>query len=382
MTSRFKKLKTEVLEKRQKKLEQNQRIREEARRRLLLRRGKLIPVALDAMGTDHGPEEIIDGAWGALEKHPYLEVVLTGPQERLERIIRAKGYDHPRLRIENATEVVAMHEAPKDALKKQDSTVSVGARLVSEGRAMALVSAGNTGATMATAMMQWKRLPGVSRPAITAVFPHPFRPVVLLDVGANVDCKPRQLLHFAVMGSVYSRLILQRRKPRVGILSVGEEDTKGNELVFAARELLRQAPIQFGGNAEGRDLFAGNFDVVVCDGFVGNICLKLSESLVRFLTDNMKGEVSRNPISMMGAFAMIPAYRSFKRKVDHEEYGGLPLLGLQGTCIICHGSARAKSVKNALRVAANMVHARVNHHIVKAMQETEAALAGGAPAAS
>lgn len=321
------------------------------------------------MGTDHGPEEVLKGAYDAVEAFPNLTVICCGPEDRLKGILRTHRWRHDRLLVEHASEVVGMHEAPRDSLKKKNSSVAVAARLVHQKRASGMVSPGNTGATMATAMMQWRTLPGISRPAIAAVLPHPKRPCILLDVGANVDCKPRHLLHFAMMGSVYSHAVFHRRSPRVGLLSIGEEECKGNDLTLQAHMLLKESTLHFSGNAEGRDLMRGTFDVVVCDGFVGNVVLKTSEGLAEFIMHHLKEEVqSSGLVSQLGALAMKPALKNFKRKVDHTEYGGAPLLGLNGTCIICHGSSRAKAIMNALRVAMEMVGARVNDRIQELLQ--------------
>ena len=340
-------------------------LREQVRRRRRERHRRDCTVALDVMGTDIGPEEILQGAADAIAQYPHISVIATGPHDRLQSIIRDRGFTSPRLAVEDAPELVTMDESPRDSLRKRASSVAVAARLVKEGRADAMVSPGNTGATMAHAMFQWRTLPGISRPAIAAFMPHPRRPLIFLDVGANVDCRPRHLFHFAVMGSVYSRLMLHCRSPKVGILSVGEEATKGNDLVFETRKLLEASTLNFLGNAEGRDLLAGQFDVVVCDGFVGNIVLKFGESVVEFLFSNLKEEVKGNLLTQLGAAAMLPALRSFKRRVDHAEQGGAPLLGLQGNCIICHGSSRARAIMNALRSAGDLVGAKVNEHIVE-----------------
>jgi phosphate acyltransferase len=344
-------------------------LRDRARQRRKIRSLRPATISLDAMGTDIGPQELLLGAFNAVNEYPTITVIATGPAERLHHLIRSHGWEHPRLLIENATQVVGMDEAPRESLRKRDSSVAVAARLVHEKRAHGMVSAGNTGATMATTMLRWRTLPGISRPAIVAIFPHPRHPCFLLDVGANVDCKPRHLLHFAVMGAAYARYVYHRRNPRVGVLSVGEEDTKGNDLVFQTTELLRGSSLNFRGNAEGRDLMKGSFDVVVCDGFVGNTILKFGESLVSFIFQHIKEELSRNVVSQLGAMAMMPAFKNLKKRVDYAEYGGAPLLGLHGTCVICHGSSRAKAIKNAIRVAAEMVAAKVNDHIVELARE-------------
>jgi glycerol-3-phosphate acyltransferase PlsX len=352
-----------------------QTLREEVRRRQRAARRVVTTVALDAMGTDHGPEELLQGAFEAVEALPLVTVIATGPRAHLEGIIAKRGWRHPRLQVEDATEVVGMDELPKDSLRKENSSISVAARLVSQGRAGGLVSAGNTGATMAAVIRHWRRLPGISRPAVSAHIPHPKHPCIFLDVGANVDCRPRHLLDFAIMGHVYAHYMFHRRNPRVGLLSIGEEDIKGNEQTLAAQQLLRSVPLNFCGNAEGRDLFLGKFDVVVCDGFVGNVLLKFGEGLVEFVFDHLKAEVRRNALSQLGALAMMPVFRSFKKMIDASEYGGAPLLGLNGTCIICHGSSQAKSIRNAIRVAADFAGAKINEHIVQVAAKVHEALA-------
>jgi glycerol-3-phosphate acyltransferase PlsX len=354
MSNRFSQLRDEVLRRR----------RERHRRPCVL--------ALDAMGADIGPEEIMRGAHEAVLKHEHISVVAVGPAARLRGIQRVHDWTHPRLSVEDAPEVVGMDESPKESLKKRDSSVAVAARLVKEGRADGMVSPGNTGATMAHAMFQWRTLPGISRPSIAAFFPHPRRPLILLDVGANVDCRPKHLLHFGIMGSVYSRFMFHCRRPRVGVLSIGEEDSKGNDLVFDTQKLLRASTLNFVGNAEGRDLLTGSFDVVVCDGYVGNIVLKFGEGVVEFIFENLKEEVGRQFLTQIGALAMLPALKRFKKRVDYTEVGGAPLLGLNGTCVICHGSSRAKAIMNALRTASDLVGAKVNEHIVELAAENAA----------
>jgi phosphate acyltransferase len=339
-----------------------QQLRQEVRRRRSMRRK--VTVALDVMGTDIGPEEILQGAVDAVKEYPSVTVVCAGPKARLAAILRHRQWEHSRILIEDAPEVVGMHEVPRDSLRKKGSSVAVAARLVHDKLAHAMVSAGNTGATMAHAMMMWRKLPGISRPAIAAFIPHPKHPCILLDAGANVDCKARNLLHFAIMGSVYVKYMFHRQKPLVGLLSIGEEETKGNELVFEAQKLLRESTLNYHGNIEGRDIVKGEIDIVVCDGFVGNIVIKFGEGIAELIFKNLKEELSRNLVSQLGALAMLPAFRSLKKRVDYSEYGGAPLLGLNGVCVICHGSSRAKAIKNGIRVAAEMVDAKVNDHIV------------------
>lgn len=324
-------------------------------------------IALDAMGSDYGPQNLVEGAILASERL-HLEVVLIGKQEVLTEILRKKNFRSPRLSIVNATEVVGMHDAPKDSLRKKNSSVNVATQLVHQGEALGLVSAGNTGATLASTLKIWRTLHGISRPAIATMLPTQKQPVVFLDVGANVDCKPRHLFHFAIMGSVYARDILNRPAPRVGLLSIGEESSKGNEQTLGAHRLLEQSTLNFRGNAEGRDILTGEFDVIVCDGFVGNIILKFGEAVAEMILHSLKGEISKNVISYLGALAMAPAFESFKKRVDYSEYGGAPLLGLNGTCIICHGESNPKAIMNAIRVAGELVNHNVNKHIVEELR--------------
>lgn len=345
------------------------RLREQVRVRRQLRHHGPVTVALDVMGTEVGVEEMLKGALAAVEALPQVSVICVGDAELLSKHMARLGIQNKRISVEPSDEVISMGEQPHQALKKVNSSIAVAARLVSESRADAVVSPGNTGATMATCMVKWKRLPGISRPAIATLLPHPKRPCLLLDVGANVDCKGRHLLHFGIMGSTYARHVLHRRNPRVGLLSNGEEDCKGTEMVKEAGSFLRASTLNFRGNAEGRDLMNGTFDVVVCDGFVGNVVLKFGEGLAEFIMTNLKDEVSRSVISKVGALTMLPALQRFKKQVDHAEYGGAPLLGLNGVCIICHGSSRAKAIQNAIRVASEQVCLIVNQHILDTLRE-------------
>ena len=328
-----------------------------------------VTVALDVMGTEIGVDEMLRGAAQAVEMLPLVSVICVGDKTLIEKHLHSLGINHDRIRVEHADEIVGMMEQPHQALKKTNSSIAVAAQLVHDKLAVAVVSPGNTGATMATCMVKWKRLHGISRPAIATLFPHPKRPCLLLDVGANVDCKGRQLLHFGIMGSTYARYVMHRKRPRVGLLSNGEEDCKGTEVVKEAGAFLRASTLNYAGNAEGRDLMKGTFDVVVCDGFVGNIVLKFGEGLAEFIMSNLKDEVQRSVISKVGALTMLPALQRFKKQVDHAEYGGAPLLGLNGVCIICHGSSRAKAIFNAIRVASEQVTLRVNEHILETLKE-------------
>jgi glycerol-3-phosphate acyltransferase PlsX len=333
-------------------------------------------IALDAMGSDRAPKPEIEGAIHAARNYG-VRVLLVGP----ETIIKAELDRHPaasRLPIEivHASEVITMEDKAVQAVRsKRDSSMLVGLRLVREGRAAGFVTAGNTGAAMAAAKMVLGALQGVDRPALAAVFPTaPGTAAILLDVGANVDCKPHNLEQFAVMGEIYFRSMFGDLKsgrsafgtakgPRVGLLSIGEEETKGNELTRESFQLLKQLPLNFVGNVEGRDIFSGHVDVIVADGFVGNVALKVSEgvaNLVRtVLKESLKATISRQ----VGYMLSRSAFSDFKKRIDHTEYGGAPLLGVKGVCIITHGSSNANAIKNAVRVAAEFSQRQINASI-------------------
>jgi phosphate acyltransferase len=333
-------------------------------------------IALDAMGGDFGPAVVVEGAVVAAREHG-IASVLVGDKAAIEReILRLRAQDLP-LSIRHATQVVGMAEAPSQALRrKRDSSLRVAADLVKDGECQALVSAGNTGAAMAIGMFVLGLLPGVERPAIATALPSLAGFTVLIDAGANVDPKPRHLFQFAVMGHVYSRDIIGKDNPRVGLLSVGEEEGKGNELVKDTFESLRGSSLNFIGNIEGRDIYNGRCDVVVTDGFTGNVCLKVSESLAEMLTSMIREELTRDVLSKAGAVLAQRAFARMKRRVDYTEMGGAPLLGINGASIICHGASPVKAIKNALRVATEWVRNNVNDHIKTAL-EAESVLAEG-----
>lgn len=304
-------------------------------------------IAVDAMGGDFAPREAVLGALEAVNAYD-IEVILVGD----EATIRAElaGYPaHPGIRVCHAPEVVSMHEQPAVAVrKKRQSSIVVAVQLVKTGQASGLVSAGHTGAAMAGALLGLGRIGGVDRPAVASVLPGEKGGVVLLDAGANVDCKPHNLVQFAMMGSIYAEKIRGVENPRVGLLSVGEEDCKGNELTLAAFPLLKGLDINFTGNLEGRDIFSNRVDVVVCDGFTGNIVLKMGEGLSGTLLRMLKAELKEK----CGATDILPSIDETTRRLDYAEYGGAPLLGVNGVVVISHGSSRAKAFKNAIRMAA------------------------------
>lgn len=307
-------------------------------------------VALDAMGGDRGPSVLVEGAVRAARESG-VAVTLIGKQDILEDLLEQHGAAALPIGIQAATEVVEMHDSPADSLRrKRDSSIRVAFELAKRHRAEAVVSAGNSGATLATAMISLGRLKGV-RPAIATVMPTLKNPAVMIDVGANVDCRPHHLLQFGIMGSVFARELLEYDNPKVGLLSIGEEGSKGNLQVKRAHDLLAKSDLDFVGNVEGRDVFKGDVDVVVCDGFVGNICLKLSEGLAETILRMLKTELDGNIMASMGYTLAKSAFRKFAKKIDYAEYGGAPLLGINGIAIICHGSSGPKAVGNAIRMA-------------------------------
>ncbi len=322
-------------------------------------------IAIDAMGGDHAPASIIAGAVAAVKEYD-TNVILVGQEPvvraELEKIL--PGGD-PRISIQHAEQVVNMDDIPSQIVRgKRQSSLHVGLRLVKEGTASAFYSAGNTGAVMATAILTLRTLEGIDRPAIATVLPSMKGYSVMIDVGANVDSKSENYLHFAIMGSAYAKSVLHVENPTVGLLSIGEEDVKGNEVTKTVFSLLKKCKaINFTGNIEAKEIYKGKVDVIVCDGFVGNIALKTSEAVALFATSLLKEELSRSVVSKLGALLMLSGLKRFKKRVNYEEYGGAPLLGVGGVCIIGHGSSSAFAVKNAVRVALEMIGHNINQSI-------------------
>lgn len=325
----------------------------------------MVTIAVDAMGSDHAPKVEVEGALSAARTLG-VQVILVGREELLRKEVASQGGGgNLPVQVVHASEVVTMDDSAARAVRsKRDSSIRVAARLVRDGVAQGLVSAGNTGAVMATAKMVQGTVPGVDRPALALPFPT-LRgiPTVMVDVGANVDCTPRMLAQFAVMGDLYARIILPGRVPRVGLLSIGEEDHKGNELTRQAMPLLRALPINFVGNVEGGDLYTAKVDVIVCDGFVGNVALKVSEGMVEVIKQFLKDGLTATVTRKLGFMLSRSAYKEFKKRVDYSEYGGAVLLGVRGVCVICHGRSNANAIKNAIRVAKEIAEARVNQRI-------------------
>jgi phosphate acyltransferase len=312
----------------------------------------MIWIAIDAMGGDFAPRHIVDGALAAA-RHFDLGVALVGPAGQVEaEIARHADVDRTRVRVINATDVIAMSDAPTTALRrKPDASIAVAANLVASGQAAALFSAGHTGATVVAAHSAFGMLPGVDRPALAVTIPTRRHPAILLDVGASVECRPQHLLQFAVMGSVYARVSLGLSSPRVGLLSIGEEETKGNELTREAHRLLKASALGFIGNVEARNVYSGEADVIVCDGFTGNIALKISEGLVDTVEALLSEELSSTFARRVGSLLSRRALRHFRRRVDYSEYGGAPLLGVAGVAIVGHGRSSALAVRNAVAMA-------------------------------
>jgi len=352
---------------------------------------KLTDIAVDAMGSDLAPSPEVRGAILACRTLP-VRVHLVGPEDRLRPILeRNLRKQHLPIEIVHASEWISMDDkAAASVRSKRDSSMRVGLKLVREGKVAGFLTAGNTGAAMATAKMVLGSLKGADRPALAAVMPTSTgSPCVLLDVGANVDSKPHNLEQFAVMGQLYARCVLHVQNPRVGLLSIGEEDSKGNDLTRETLALLKQLPINFIGNVEGRDLFNGRVDVIVCDGFVGNVALKASEGLAKLVSSSLKSSLKSTVTSQVGALLSRKAFDDFKKRLDYTEYGGAPLLGVRGVCIVGHGSSNERAIMNGIRVAAEIAQAEVNTlneadlaRIVHADSEPPAPLTDGFPAAS
>jgi len=324
-----------------------------------------IAIVLDAMGSDKSPDPEIAGAILACKLLP-VRVILVGPEDRVRPALAARlnGEELP-IQIVHASEWISMDDkAAKSVRSKRDSSMRVGLKLVREKKAAGFVTAGNTGAAMATAKMVLGALQGVDRPALATVLPTiTGSPCFLLDVGANVDCTPENLQQFAVMGHMYARHILKIANPRVGLLSIGEEETKGNALTHATFPLLKDIGLNFTGNVEGRDLFNGHADVIVCDGFVGNVALKTSEGLARLVRESLRESLMSTVTAKVGALLSKQAFNAFKRRLDYSEYGGAPLLGVRGVCIVGHGSSNERAIMNGIRVAAEYAQAEITSQI-------------------
>ena len=322
----------------------------------------MVKIAIDAMGGDFGPYPIVEGTLLALKEYPKFKAVLVGKREKIEPHLSKKMFDQ--IEIVEASDVIGMDEPATEALKRKESSIYKAVDLVRNQEADAVVSAGHSGATMSLATLRIGRLRHVSRPAIATLMPtYKLKKTLVLDVGANVDCKPEHLFEFGVMGEAYAKAIMQIDSPKVGLLSNGEEETKGNELTKSAFGMLRKLPT-FIGNVEGNNIFDGSVDVVVCDGFVGNVVLKTCEGLAKAFRGYLKALLQRNAWRTFGAMLCRGAFREFKELSDSAQYGGAPLLGVNGVCIIGHGASSPFALRNAIRVANECVTLGVNDEIV------------------
>ncbi len=326
-------------------------------------------IAVDAMGGDFGPSVVVRGALDAFRTDDF-KLFLVGREPEIRAELAAagipKGVADGDVEVVHAEQVIAMEDKPSDALRrKKSSSIQVAFRLVKEGRAQGVVSAGNSGATLACGMFILGRIKGIDRPALAGILPTEKKPMVLIDVGANVDCKPHNLVQFALMADVLARCVLDVSNPRVGLMSIGEEEGKGNSQVKLAFDLLRKSSLNFVGNVEGRDVFTGDVDVVICDGFVGNVVLKLSEGLAVSLGRLLKRELLSGLWSRFGCIFASRALRRFSRRIDYAEYGGAPLLGLKAITIVCHGSSNARALSSAMHMAATFIRNRSNDQLLQ-----------------
>lgn len=320
------------------------------------------------MGGDHGPVELVSGAVQAVNSLD-LAVTLLGDENLIKNELSTQKANKSRIHIVHTTQTISMHESPFEAVrKKKDASIVVAFKLLKEKKVDAVVSAGNSGATMAAAIKALGRLKMISRPGIASLFPTQKDPLVMMDVGANVDCRPQHIFQFGVMASAFYSVLFGVDKPKIGLLSIGEEGSKGNTLVKQSHELFQKSALNFIGNVEGRDTFLGDVNVIVCDGFVGNVCLKVSEGLAETIIAMLRSEMAKSFTSKMGYLLAKRAFDNFKKRVDYAEYGGAPLLGLNGIGIVCHGRSNALAIKNAVKVAAEMVRNKVNEHIERLME--------------
>jgi len=321
-------------------------------------------IAVDAMGGDFGPEIVVPGALAAARKDN-LGLILVGNEKLIQKTLDSQKHQDLDLEIVHASEVVEMSEKPSEVLrKKKNSSIQVAFKLVREGRGQGVVSAGNSGATLGCGMFTLGRIKGVERPALASILPSEKGPLILIDVGANVECKPYQLVQFGLMAEVFARSVLHVKMPKVAVLTIGEEDDKGNILVRETVKLFKMSSMNFIGNIEGRDFFTGKADIIVCDGFVGNVSLKLMEGLAVSLTKILKEEVNKSWLARLGFLFGMGALKRFGRRIDYAEYGGAPLLGLNGIGIVCHGSSNSKAITNAVLMAGEFIRNGANQLLI------------------
>lgn len=331
-------------------------------------------VAIDVMGGDNAPAIEVEGAVAAARQYG-IPVILVGDETRIRQELAIHNTDKLDITIHHASEVVGMYDSASDAIrKKRNSSVRLAFELVKDGEACAAVSAGNSGATMAAGMFALKRISGIERPAIAQVFPTLEGKTLVLDVGGNVDCKASHLVQFAIMGQVYAKHVMGLPNPRIGLLSNGEEDSKGNDLTRETNAILRRTSLNYAGYVEGRDIFKGTVEVVVCDGFVGNVVLKLSEGLAEASGTMLKREIMGDSIAKMGYLFMRGAFNRFKKTIDYAEYGGAPLIGINGVGMICHGGSNVKAIKNAIRFAFEYAKSGANKRIADKLSENYGAI--------
>ena len=331
----------------------------------------MLKIAVDAMGGDHAPGAVVEGALLAAQELS-VDIILVGQKDAVERELARHPKKSPSFQIVHASQVIAMDESPSTALRKKESSMKVVFEMMKRGEVQAVVSAGNSGAMMATGMFVMGRLPQVARPAILIVVPSLAKSTVIIDAGANVDCKPHHLVQFGFMGSVYAERVLGIANPRVGVLSNGEEEGKGNDLTRAASEQLSITSLNYIGYVEGRDIFNGKVDVIVCDGFTGNVALKTMEGVASFAGEVLRGAFQKNLSSRLGYLMSRNALREAYRRLDYAEYGGAPLLGLNGVGIVAHGGSSPRALKNAIRAAKDAVQQDVNRHISEALGDVDA----------
>ncbi len=330
---------------------------------------EMISIAVDALGGDFGPSVVLPGVEAALAAEPQLQVLLCGPED----VVVPFAESHERCEAVPCTEEIGMDEHPANAVRrKKDSSIVVGCRLVKEGRAQGFFSAGSTGACLAAGTLVAGRIKGVARPALSTIIPSPVRTVVMCDVGANADCKPEYLVQFAKMASIYVEQILERKNPTVALLNIGAEDTKGSQFAQDCHALLKQEIPNFKGNCEGTDVANGTYDVIVTDGFTGNVCIKTIEGITHVLFDSLKGVFKSNPLTMLSALAIKGAMKDLKDSISPDTYGGAPLLGVRGACLVGHGSSNETAVKNGILTAAKTVRLQVSELIAQSVAQGSA----------
>lgn len=325
-------------------------------------------IVLDAMGSDNAPAVEVEGAIRAVQEFGH-DLILVGDEVRIKKELEKYGLLSDKITIKHASEVIEMHDpAAISVRRKRDSSIVVGMDLIKKDQADAFVSAGNTGAVVCAATLSLRLLPGIDRPGIAIVIPSLKGTSLIIDVGANINTKPIHLLQYGIMADAYSRYLLGKSDPSVGLLSIGEEESKGTEFIKEAHTLLSESKLNFAGNIEGRDVYAGKVDIILCDGFVGNVILKISESVADTIMQSLKQEIRANFLATIGAVLSSSAFNELKKKMDYSEHGGALLLGVDGRCIICHGSSTPKAIKNAVRVAAEFVKQDVNKHIIDELE--------------